>query len=214
MPAISDLLDLYCKPKHSRLVPRNVSVVRSFFDEEQQCDVIEVRCASDYVFTLNAEDWSLVSSHPICRTGHGYAIMSRLRKCIHTGGWVHRVIMLGMTGGVDALWRDGERLSVDHINGNITDNRRCNLRICDHHGNMRNQSKVSGSSRFKGVYASSTKGKWQAAVRVTENKKARNVYLGTFAVEEDAARAYDARVKELFGEFAKTNADLGLYEQA
>jgi hypothetical protein len=73
---------------------------------------------------------------------------------------------------------------------------------------------VSGASRFKGVYASSTKGKWRAGVRVTEEGRAINVYLGTFAVEEDAARAYDARVKELFGEFAKTNADLGLYEQA
>ena len=77
---------------------------------------------------------------------------------------------------------------------------------------MRNQSAVKGSSRFKGVYQSQTPGKWKATVTYTRAGFPRSIHLGTFSTEEDAARAYDAKVRELFGEFAKTNEDLGHFK--
>ena len=221
MSPIQQLVRSFSNPLKPHLTPKHNWVVASFFDEEENGNVLVVSTRSGWQFKVNSDDWDDLKSTPFCRNGLGYAKASRMAKCRTTGGVLHRIVMVGMCGGCDALWSGGDsfsvggvRFSVDHINGDASDNRRCNLRICDHHGNMRNQSKASGSSRFKGVYASSTKGKWCAGVRVTEQGKARNVYLGTFAVEEDAARAYDARVKELFGEFAKTNADLGLYEWA
>lgn len=90
---------------------------------------------------------------------------------------------------------------VDHINGNGLDNRRCNLRLCTHAENTRNGSKHRDglSSTYKGV--TNRYGKWQAMIR-TNNK---GQYLGMFTSPEDAARAYDAKARELFGEFARLN---------
>ncbi len=214
MNPIQHLVQSFSNPLKRHLVPKHNHVLASYFDEEENGMVVVVSTRKGWRFRLNSDDWESMKMTPFCCNGLGYAKASRMAKCQTTGGAVHRIVMVGVKGGVEGLSREGFRFGVDHINGDTSDNRRCNLRICDHHGNMRNQSKVSGASQFKGVYASSTKGKWRAGVRVTEEGRAINVYLGTFAVEEDAARAYDARVKELFGEFAKTNADLGLYEQA
>lgn len=87
---------------------------------------------------------------------------------------------------------------VDHINGNPLDNRKSNLRICTHHQNLMNRS-ANNTSNYKGVRPS--KNSWSS--RITYNCK--EYHLGTFSTEEEAARAYDAKARELFGEFARLN---------
>ena len=91
---------------------------------------------------------------------------------------------------------------VDHINGNPLDNRRCNLRVCDHTQNMWNSKKGSNNkSGYKGVFIN--KGSKTFETRIVCRGKRH--YIGTFETAEDAARAYNYMAIELFGEFAHTN---------
>lgn len=90
---------------------------------------------------------------------------------------------------------------VDHRDGDGLNNRRDNLRLCTTQQNMMNQGKTHGSSRFKGVAWHRASGKWMGVIR--HNRK--NIYLGLHLTEESAARAYDAKAAELFGEFARLN---------
>ena len=172
------------------------------------CVTVVMRNGSD--LTMDAQDWELLGRLRFCGFSRGYAVCSAFRKCRHTSGVAHRMVAALMYGDGALTNTDGRRVDVDHINGNPSDNRRCNLRLCDHSQNMRNQSTALGSSRFKGVYRSQTGGKWKANVTYTRPGFPRSIHLGTFTNEEDAARAYDSKVRELFGEFAKTNEDLGL----
>ena len=81
-----------------------------------------------------------------------------------------------------------------------TDNRRSNLRVATTQENCRNQCKPKhNTSGYKGVVF--LRGKWQAQVK--HNRK--NVYVGLFNTALEAARAYDEKAKELFGEFAQLN---------
>jgi hypothetical protein len=102
----------------------------------------------------------------------------------------------------------------DHIDGNKLNNQKSNLRICTHSQNMMNRKIQANSTGYKGVSYCNTcyKGKKyqyiQAHIRI--NKKL--IYLGTFPDLISAAKAYDAKAKELFGEFARTNESLGLYK--
>lgn len=90
---------------------------------------------------------------------------------------------------------------VDHINGNGLDNRRENLRLCDHLGNSRNAKAIVGSSRFKGVHFNACNGRWEARIRQNGRQKC----LGYYDSEEEAARVYDAAAAIEFGEFARFN---------
>lgn len=107
---------------------------------------------------------------------------------------LHRLIMDAQPGQI-----------VDHINGDTLDNRRCNLRIATAAGNAQNRRKSSGAkkSRFKGVapYLGSKSRPWYALIRVD----GKVLYLGAFADEADAARAYDQAALTHFGEYARTN---------
>ena len=64
-----------------------------------------------------------------------------------------------------------------------------------------NRRKQTGTSRFKGVCWHKKAGKWQAKIQHNFVR----IRLGLFSSEEDAARAYNRKAKELFGEFAKLN---------
>ncbi len=92
-------------------------------------------------------------------------------------------------------------ISIDHINGNTLDNRKCNLRIATPSQNSMNQRIKEHSSHYKGVTWHRQHGKWYAQLKHNQHLN----FLGLFLNEEDAARAYDAKAKELFGEFARLN---------
>jgi hypothetical protein len=95
---------------------------------------------------------------------------------------------------------------VDHRNQNGLDNRRENLRFCNGTQSMGNtRPPCTNTTGFKGVTHHSGK-YWTARIQFQH----RNRHIGMFPTAIDAARAYDAKALELFGEFARTNAMLGL----
>lgn len=91
----------------------------------------------------------------------------------------------------------------DHKDGNGLNNQRDNIRICTHTENKHNRKKSlkPKTSIFKGVTWYRRLQKWQAQIE-HDNK---NIYLGVFTSEVDAAKAYDKKAQELFGEFANIN---------
>lgn len=96
---------------------------------------------------------------------------------------------------------------VDHVHRHdllkIIDNRRENLRLATPSQNQMNRRKPRGeySSRFKGVYWERDRRRYRAAIRLN----GKSLRLGRYRHEEDAAKAYDVKAVELFGEFAATN---------
>jgi hypothetical protein len=93
------------------------------------------------------------------------------------------------------------KMDTDHINGDTLDNREMNLRICTRSQNLANQRVLPHSSMFKGVRYHKLAKKWIAEV----GEGGRTIYLGLFVSEVDAAKAYDQKAKELFGEFSLSN---------
>lgn len=112
-----------------------------------------------------------------------------IKKGVRLMVLMHRIILAAPEG-----------LYVDHVNGSGLDNRRGNLRPCTPMENQQNQHRFRGISKYKGVVF--TGKKWVARITVDRALK----YLGTFDLEEDAAKAYDVAALKHFGEFAFINA--------
>lgn len=91
---------------------------------------------------------------------------------------------------------------VSHVDGNRLNNQRENLRIGTRQQIGGRQSGHRGSrSQYKGVAWHKNRETWVAQIRYEGQLK----HIGCFNLEEDAARAYDAKARELFGEFVSLN---------
>ena len=103
----------------------------------------------------------------------------------------HRLAFLYMTGSFPV----GE---VDHINGDGTDNRWCNLRDVDRLTNGKNISlKVNNDSGLHGVSWNESRGKWRVRIMVDHKEQ----FLGRFSDFFEAACARkSAEVKSGFHE--------------
>jgi hypothetical protein len=89
---------------------------------------------------------------------------------------------------------------VDHINGDPSDNRICNLRAATHQQNIASSKhRVNNTSGRKGVIP--TNGRWRA--RISVNSK--TIHLGMFDSVDDAHSAYMKAAHVHFGEFARSS---------
>jgi hypothetical protein len=96
------------------------------------------------------------------------------------------------------------RRYVDHVNHDGLDNRRANLRPATQSQNLANARKWRRptSSRFKGVcFEPRYRYPWRARVE-QEGRR----YFARFMTEVEAARWYNTKARELFGEYAHPNA--------
>lgn len=86
---------------------------------------------------------------------------------------------------------------IDHANGNTLDNRSINLRPATQSQNNANNFQCRNKHGYKGVCWVPSRKKWVATV----GKK----WAGTASTVEQAARLYDKKALEMFGEFASLN---------
>lgn len=155
---------------------------------------VKIKCPKDEFFLMDYEDIDLYiqSSWVIHRyENHKYA-QGRYSKEKN----LHRLIMNA---------KKGEH--VDHINGDTLDNRKQNLRICTRSQNQQNRRKQRNpsSSKYKGVQIHKNRRKDGSLKVYGTIRKDHKIVCKLFRTEIEAARWYNKKAVELFGEFAKLN---------
>lgn len=75
---------------------------------------------------------------------------------------------------------------IDHINGNRSDNRQCNLRDVSHSLNQQNRRRADRDNKTGFLGVTAIKNRWQAQIGVYGTTK----YLGCFATPDQAHSAY------------------------
>lgn len=181
--------------KYARL---SVERLRVLFDYDPKTGVLRWRVREDASKCWNTRYGGSIVNAP---AKGGYIVASVSTEGRRANYLAHRIAWALMTGE----WPDPE-IEVDHKNGRRKDNRWRNLRLATQHQNRMNNTLARSKSGFKGVYVVPQTTKFLAMLRAQK----RNVHLGYHHDARDAARAYDAAAIKHFGEFAKTNAALGL----
>lgn len=144
---------------------------------------------------VNNGDFVALSKHRWYALASGTGPIYAARKSCGKVLLMHRVL-LGL---------QNPKRKVDHRNGNSIDNRRRNLRIATDQQNQRGflTPRKNKTSQFRGVcwrqYSSG--GCWRAKICVNQ----KNVNLGHFSSQQDAAAAYDRAARKYFGKFASPN---------
>lgn len=144
---------------------------------------------SDKFAFVDDEDYKKVCKFKLC-LANGHARYSKKGVYLH-------VFLFGEAP-------DG--LEWDHKNRNGLDCRRENLRLATHSENCRNRGKRTGKTRvkqskFMGVSWYPRLGKWVTKIKIGR----KNLHLGYFSEDVDAARVRDSAAFRHFGKFSVLN---------
>lgn len=101
----------------------------------------------------------------------------------------HRLAFYFMEGDFPEISMD-----VDHINGIRSDNRFCNLRLCNRADNLANSNLASG-----GLPRGTTKNGSGFMARIRRNNQV--FYIGTYRTPSEASKAYENARKQFLGDF-------------
>jgi hypothetical protein len=135
---------------------------------------------------VDDEDYEYLSQYKWSVTSRGYACRNSMGKLV----LMHRVIM------------GDSNMDIDHVDGDRLNNQKSNLRFATRSQNMANsRPHKSSSSKYKGVTWDRYGGKWKAAIM----HHGKNYHIGRYSDELEAARAYNEKARELFGEYAYLN---------
>lgn len=147
-----------------------------------------LKCGTTLLF--DSEDLNIINSYN-WQSNNGYIFCQKNIDGKRKRFYLHRFLTNPNDGQV-----------VDHINGNPSDNRRQNLRLCSIKDNVRNRTKNKHAilSKYKGVRPRGLK--FEASIG---RNKDDYLYLGTYETEEDAAISYNIAAKDRYGDFANLN---------
>jgi hypothetical protein len=149
-----------------------------------------------YDVLIDDEDYERIMAHTWqvgCPSGKPYFFFGKRSNGERHYTKLHRFLINAPKGSV-----------VDHISGNVLDNRKCNLRITDWTGNARNHGIAkSNTSGFRGVVKKYNRETWIAQISLNH----KTIRLGTFPTKEIAALVYETATKALYGEYYR---DLGI----
>lgn len=162
-----------------------------------QEQVHQIPLSRGKVAIIDAIDLELISKfkwHIAIRGARVYAMTWLCTTTVKRKVYMHRLIM-GEPPNAD----------IDHRDRDGLNNRRQNLRSATRSQNMANAPKLrrlnGTSSKFRGVSWLPHKQKWLAQIVVAKKQ----MYVGMFHSEEEAARAWDAESLKHWGEFAVLN---------
>lgn len=141
-------------------------------------------------FYVDNEDDSLIAGKEFTLNNKGYAVFGSPATLVHK-----------------FLMNCGNR-EIDHKDRDPLNNRRSsNLRIATRSQNQANRGlPKNNTTGYKGVSREISSGRFQATIGGYK----KSIRIGRYDTAIDAAIAYDAMAIVLFGEFACTNASLGL----
>lgn len=149
--------------------------------------ICEILLTNGGVALVDERDFATLSAFTWHRSDNGYA----RRSSTYRERFMHRLIM-----------NASPTQQVEHEDRNRLNNVRGNLRFSTQQQNSRNASKRKGkTSKYKGVYRHTYNHKWIAQICVD----GKSINLGSFDLEDDAARAYDIAALEHFGSFVVLN---------
>lgn len=150
----------------------------------------QIAIVDDIDKDLSGFKWTAFYDH----TTDGYYAT---RKVLGKHQKMHRIILSRMLGR-DLLRSE----QVDHIDRNSLNNRRNNLRLANNVENSRNRGiRSDNKSGYKGVSWSTRQEQWVATIGHSGGNK----HLGYFDDVKEAARAYNEKALEIFGDFAVLN---------
>lgn len=143
---------------------------------------------------VDDEDYEELSKYKwqVKKGWHTLYATRNIRTAIeHTNLLMHRAIMGDIKG-----------VAYDHIDGNGLNNQRENLRLATKRENAQNRGfQKNSTSEHKGVSWDKINKKW----RVNICRDGKCINIGRYTGMIEAARAYDRKAKEFFGEFARLN---------
>ena len=147
-------------------------------------------------FIFDIDDYNLIKKYNWHFSGRDYigtTIYNKETKK-HETLMIHRLLM----NVQDLSWKE---VVVDHINGNIYDNRKSNLRVVTQAQNSMNQKKSkNNTSGITGVYSQNNK--WCSHIKVNGT----DIFLGMFDNFNDAVKVRKIAEEKYFGEYSYDNS--------
>lgn len=162
---------------HERYIKENYYIIEDDY-------VIGLTTNTNKKFYIDKEDFDRIKHFCWREDNYGYIVTQSKRKTIK----LHRYIMQP-----DCIY------AIDHINHNVKDNRKRNLRICTtQQNNFNTVISKNNTSGFKGVFWNKEKKKWNARIMINY----KNIHLGYFDDIEEAEKVRKDAELKYFGEYA------------
>lgn len=161
----------------------------------------EIQLTKGKIALVDDEDFEYLNQWGWCYSAVGYAIRNDYSGRVHKMVYMHRQVM-----------KDPYNLlktQIDHIDRNMLNNQKSNLRFCSPSQNGSNKTQQrNNTSGYKGVSYDKSRDSWDARIQVN----GKPIRLGRFATAKLAAIAYDKEAIKHLGDLAYLNFPRENYE--